>query len=350
VIDEYEKRREVHQATMREASLNERLKKVQEQNDGLQNGIAILSNKSSGILDEQRNNFISLLDDQRRLGSETAKKVDDSTNLLHAGIGKSIGILNWSANEIGRAVNPIKDVTVSFSAKLAMKDPALADYRKRLESGVVERLKKYRLFDEHSVETGFQVNGITLEKKLAHVSISNGSPLLPDPVAERVAYQSLNYVLLNIDVYKIPLNRSELEEHYLRDIRVYDVDGKEIVMHRKPDLTIPIRATLSPQYDWAIPDLKLEYDMMWKDGYAISGTDIPISPASMTRTEEVTSIPDLKGAQVVILLSIPDAELDYIDIKMSGGLTFRIKNNCKRFLGGPSQALQLSRYYVCQFS
>lgn len=74
----------------KEEHLRTQLNKVQEQNDGLQKGVAVLSDKSSHILTEQRNNFISDLNDQRRIGLGTAKKIEEATSLLNSGISDSI--------------------------------------------------------------------------------------------------------------------------------------------------------------------------------------------------------------------------------------------------------------------
>jgi hypothetical protein len=74
----------------KEAELKDQLSKVQEQNDGLQKGITILSNKSSNILLEQRDSFVSILKDQRELGLDTARRIDGATNTLQSGISNSI--------------------------------------------------------------------------------------------------------------------------------------------------------------------------------------------------------------------------------------------------------------------
>ncbi len=81
----------------KERELNGQLKKVQEQNDGLQKGIAVLSDKSSDMLVEQRNNFLSVLDDQRKLedrqrdlGMTTTNNIKRATSLLNSGIKETI--------------------------------------------------------------------------------------------------------------------------------------------------------------------------------------------------------------------------------------------------------------------
>lgn len=74
----------------KEKQLTTDLKKVQDQNDGLQKGISILSDKSSDLLDEQRNSFLSVLQDQRQIGLDTALKIDTSTDALNTGIKEGI--------------------------------------------------------------------------------------------------------------------------------------------------------------------------------------------------------------------------------------------------------------------
>ena len=74
----------------KERETREELSKVQKQNDGLQAGVAILSNKSSDILAEQRNSFLSVLGDQRKIGLDTASKIDTSANFLQSGIEQGI--------------------------------------------------------------------------------------------------------------------------------------------------------------------------------------------------------------------------------------------------------------------
>jgi hypothetical protein len=74
----------------REQKLSTDLKKVQDQNDGLQAGIAALTGKSSDMLEEQRNSFLSLLEDQRRIGLQTSGTITTAADLLQANIKKTI--------------------------------------------------------------------------------------------------------------------------------------------------------------------------------------------------------------------------------------------------------------------
>lgn len=74
----------------KEQTLTTQLAKVQEQNDGLQKGIAVLSGQSSNILEEQRTRFITVLSEQEKKALQTSTKIDLSTGLLHSGITNSI--------------------------------------------------------------------------------------------------------------------------------------------------------------------------------------------------------------------------------------------------------------------
>lgn len=83
IVDDITNRRQ-------EEQLRAKLNKVEEQNDGLQKGISILSDKSSDLLDEQRNSFLSVLQDQRKIGLDTALRIDTSAQALNTGIKQGI--------------------------------------------------------------------------------------------------------------------------------------------------------------------------------------------------------------------------------------------------------------------
>lgn len=83
VIDDY-------QSGKREQSMTSDLKKVQAQNDGLQNGIRVLGDKSADLLQKQEEGLVSLLNDQRRLNDETGGKIEAASNLLQSNIKQTV--------------------------------------------------------------------------------------------------------------------------------------------------------------------------------------------------------------------------------------------------------------------
>src|SRR6476659_2798990 len=83
IIDEFENRR-------KEEGLRGEVAKVQKQNDGLQAGIAALTDKSAEMLNEQRNSFVSVLEDQRRTGLETSNTIRSASDLLQSSIRQTI--------------------------------------------------------------------------------------------------------------------------------------------------------------------------------------------------------------------------------------------------------------------
>lgn len=74
----------------KEEQTRRELKKVQEQNEGLQLGVAVLADQSSNILTEQRNSFVGVLGEQRKSGLDTAQKIESATNELRSGISDAI--------------------------------------------------------------------------------------------------------------------------------------------------------------------------------------------------------------------------------------------------------------------
>jgi hypothetical protein len=74
----------------KEKQLTTDLKKVQDQNDGLQKSIEVLGDKSSHILREQRDSFVSLLDDQRKMGLDTTEKIEGAADLLQSRIKETL--------------------------------------------------------------------------------------------------------------------------------------------------------------------------------------------------------------------------------------------------------------------
>ena len=78
------------ESNRKEKRLAADLKKVQDQNDGLQKGIAALTDKSVDLLNEQRNSFVSVLEDQRRIGLETTGSIRSASDLLQSSIRQTI--------------------------------------------------------------------------------------------------------------------------------------------------------------------------------------------------------------------------------------------------------------------
>lgn len=74
----------------KEEDLKAQLKTVQEQNHSLRKAVDVLSDKSSNMLTEQRNSFVSVLDDQKKQGLITAENIKGATTLLNSGISESI--------------------------------------------------------------------------------------------------------------------------------------------------------------------------------------------------------------------------------------------------------------------
>jgi hypothetical protein len=85
------------------------LAKVQEQNDGLQKGIAVLSDRSSEMLVEQRGSFVSVLDEQKRSLLTTTKRIRGATNQLNSGIKDSIYKQNYLLNQQGYLLEQQED-------------------------------------------------------------------------------------------------------------------------------------------------------------------------------------------------------------------------------------------------
>jgi hypothetical protein len=174
ILDETRKSQEARDALLKEIALNSQVRKVQDQNDGLQKAIGLLSDKSTSLIDEQRNSFVSVLETQRQSVLETSKTIGESTSRLH-------DLLQLNQKEIERAGNPIQDLAISFSAGLAMNDPALQSYKTRLDLGIADLIREKGWFDS-KIELG--------PKALVPYLYTRGGPdiitienskLLPDP-------------------------------------------------------------------------------------------------------------------------------------------------------------------------
>lgn len=339
LVDEYSKRQEAAEAAKREAALNSQIRKVQEQNDGLQKGIAVLSEKSSGILQEQRDSFFSVLNDQRKIGDDTAEKIEGSANLLRRRVDNSIDLLNLSTRELNRAVNPIKGAIISFSANVKMDSPSLSAYRKRFESGIADYLIKNTTIDDYEEQKdGVQVVAGGDEYEMF---IRQGSSLLPNPKTEKHAFMVLNYFVIKIDIYKTPLTAEELE--FWRDSYSY-MYYRRPYLYRRPDLEIPVILAISPEGNGQVPGISLFYTT--KKKYSLTADNIPCSTNTWRSTGAITSVPDLIGAQMIISLEIKEQEIESFEIKVSDGISFDFNGNTMEQHTKPRSG---NKYYIGYF-
>lgn len=83
IVDDY-------QIEKKEQQLNADLKKVQAQNDGLQQSIKVLGIQSSDLLQKQEGGLVSLLEDQRTLNDQTGHKIEAASDLLKSNISETI--------------------------------------------------------------------------------------------------------------------------------------------------------------------------------------------------------------------------------------------------------------------
>lgn len=93
----------------KEESLRSQLAKVQEQNDGLQKGIAVLSDRSSEMLSEQRGSFVSIFDEQKKSVLTTTEKIRGATRQLNSGINDSINQQRYLLNQQGYLLEQQED-------------------------------------------------------------------------------------------------------------------------------------------------------------------------------------------------------------------------------------------------
>src|SRR6266850_3962530 len=338
ILDETQKRQEANDALVKEITLNSQLRKVQDQNDGLQEAIALLSDKSTRLLDDQRNSFVSVLETQRQSVFDTSKTSEESTSRLDR-------VLQLNQREIERAGNPIRDLTISFSADLGMNNPALEGYKTRLDLAIADLMKKEEWFDS-KIDLGPKAVVPYLSTRFGPdiITIEQNSGLLPDQSNEKFAYQTLNDVRVSMHVYKRALSPLQLFERYA-PFTLIMIDDQGNILHRvNPDFSVPVRAIVSPQHDRISPKIELVYDRN-KVAYSIVGRDILVSGPKQSRNSTISSINDLFGAQLVITLAPEYADLKRLNITMSGGISFafNIGRECKR-LPLPQRALP---HYVC---
>jgi hypothetical protein len=104
--------------------------------------------------------------------------------------------------DIGRTLNPLRDVRSSFWVYLPFDGPEISDYRKRLDAGVTALLPQ--LLD-HKVADGVLPEP---NPELRFVTISSSSPLYPDFNKERFAYNLFAGTRLHLNFYKEPVDFS----------------------------------------------------------------------------------------------------------------------------------------------
>lgn len=336
VNDEYTKRLEAQEAAKREASLERQLNKLREQNDGLQKGISILSDKSSNIIDEQRSSVVSLLEEQRKVGVDTAEKIEGATDLLDSRVNQSIDLLHLSTTEIGRAINPVSELKVSFIFYIPLNSSTFSNYREQLNKAVdkILALPSQPKFDDHSIlSTGMEISSSDLSdwpRNVRWLRINPDSPYFPGRDSQGVLHLALDYVQADINLFRADT-----------DIRGYFNNTVE------PDFAFKVRGALDNSFskdpDYNAP-VALNYDVKRKQ-LLIWGDDIVTDPRKWNKTGRLTAIPDLSGAQMLVsfasfMLSadpqvheiLRTVEIESIAIEVSGGRRFQFwRSQMKRY-------------------
>ncbi len=83
IVDDY-------QSSRKEGELSADLKRVQGQNDSLQQSIRVLGGQSSDLLRKQEEGLVSLLEDQRTLNNQTGIRIESASDSLQSSIKETV--------------------------------------------------------------------------------------------------------------------------------------------------------------------------------------------------------------------------------------------------------------------
>jgi len=142
IVDDY-------QSNRKEEELSADLKKVQGQNDGLQQSIKVLGVQSSDLLQKQEEGLVSLLVDQRTLNDQTGTKIERASDLLQSNIKETVAkqsttLANITGGDSFCYVSPeLTDDTVKWQLKSRGKFP-LYDIAVSVEEIFGEKIATYQ--------------------------------------------------------------------------------------------------------------------------------------------------------------------------------------------------------------
>ncbi len=203
--------------------------------------------------------------------------------------------LNDVRKELQRTSSPIQDMLVSFDVYVPLTNEYVLGYRKRLIEGLREYERKHK--------TSLSDNMLILPD----------TGLLPDLNYEQDAFMLLNCIRVTLNIYKKRIDPSD-----------YDPHGK-------PDLSfsITVFVTRTPDVPEDANQIKgLFCNAKEFNGLSIRAIDIPVPPNKLDRTDQISSVNDLGGTQVVISLDRPfehdsiylyqELEVEGLGLKVSG--------------------------------
>jgi hypothetical protein len=302
----------------KEKTFKTQFDKLQSQNDNLQAAVSVLSK-------DNRSQFVSLLKEQENVGSETAKHIRGSADLLRTRIDNSISLLNRSTKEINRANNPIKDITISCNLSNPLKTTHGEVYRNRIEKAIIALAKH---------KNGLQAMGIVYgnEGNVTKIGILD-PPYTPDKSKEFAVYVTTTMVDLTVDFFKTPVPIATLIANKITpDMQLFVSGGYN--NDRNSNVI---------SYETIGSNVQLQY-VMKNRNFTIGGSNL--SPRVQRNiTGKIISIPDLSGAQLVIRVGggftrsdeekvtaeikeiYRTTKITNLEIRMSGGREFKISES-----------------------
>lgn len=291
------------------------LKIVQGQNAALHQVIVDVAKQGELLTKEQREQFTSVLSEQKQSGQAIATEIGSSAGLLKGRIENSIDLLHRSTTEIDRAVNPINNVLVSFDISPPQVS-AISEYQDK----VVNELKAS---DPNRLPDGVTFADRGINGEVLTYDIDPKSRLFPR--GDSLPYSALNYVGIKIEFRVVP-----------DPIIVLKNGGTP------PDLVIYARANIENRGAKENPKAMLRYDVK-RDRVRITAFYVPSDPNTWNRrNDKVTSIPDMLKSQVVIRFFqwvfpqeqaraleelYANFEFDRVWLQMSGGRGFEFVGN-----------------------
>jgi hypothetical protein len=327
IISAYRKSKDEADRTARaEASqlaTNNQLSEVRGENRKLNELLNSVYAQAHLISEDQRTQFSSVLTEQKESGEGIVKRIDNSIDLLHRSTG-----------ELNRVVHPVTDVLVSFDAVPPKHHPTFVEYQDLLEQGM-------NRVDLNNLRKDTPVGRRVTNGEILELVILPESPLFPSQF--KVVSQSLR-VGIQIEFYNPPVEHRRLAR----------------LFGRHPDLAIT--ASDDSLFVGQRQNTFLFYDLKNKWIHVITNS-AKSDPATWERTENITSIPDLLGSQVVVKFfplgslldktqneSLADIvgqfELKSLTLRMSGGREFQfVRNMFTRHFDFNDRYL-----FVCDFS
>jgi|GEM_PF-3128810 len=294
------------EAGAREAARTEKIK-TEAYNAGMEKTLNDVFKKSKELRDEQKTSFQDVLGTQKKTGEEIANgitssadllrgRIDSSSSLLNGGIRTSIGLLNHSAAALASVADPITTINISWLLiEIPFTDPRLANYRNRVEP---------------LLRSAVPGRCVSMPAGVTGIFIESNSKLLPDRVAEPEAYNLLEVVVMDVFLFKNPLNDKSLTasaDHQGSDLNV------PVLRHLKTGGDTPCA---NDPYFWLFYDVDKHRAFIFVKALNFNRPALELQPEMAARTDASQGVPNWNKSAGGQLIGVPDLASSQIMVRL----------------------------------